>query len=199
MRGYRYASAGTTVLTLALALYGCGKDATAPPEHRVAAPVDMASLTGGADLPGLAAAAGPRSSDPCTYSEATGRFTCPPVTRNGLTITRSFAYLDAGGQPQARYDAETTASVNMQTAVQGSTTRGAASVTVERSADVTVSGLAGSETTRTVNGTESGTVVTSGTGERGAFRSTTASADTTSNVVLPVRGSASRWPLSGSV
>src|SRR5690348_10117314 len=36
----------------------------------------------------------------CTFSSATGRDTCQPVTRGGLTIKRSFSFEDASGTAQ---------------------------------------------------------------------------------------------------
>ena len=36
----------------------------------------------------------------CVYSASSGRISCDPVTRNGLTITRSVAYSDASGVAQ---------------------------------------------------------------------------------------------------
>lgn len=58
----------------------------------------------------------------CTYSASSGRVTCAPVSRNGLTYTRSVAYQDASGTAQSAFDSLATNTVNVQTAVSGTTT-----------------------------------------------------------------------------
>jgi hypothetical protein len=54
-----------------------------------------------------------------TFDAATGRVACAPVTRNGLTITRSAAYEDAAGAVQQAFDSATTNEVNLRSAVSG--------------------------------------------------------------------------------
>jgi len=73
---------------------------------------------------------------PCagTFDAATGRVSCSPETRNGLTVTRSAAYTDAQGQVQEAFDSLTTNTVNLQTAVSGT-------VTYTRGADGTTDGV----------------------------------------------------------
>lgn len=57
-----------------------------------------------------------------TFNAATGRVTCDPVTRNGLTIARSAQYKSAAGTVQEAFDTATTNSVNIQTSVTGTVT-----------------------------------------------------------------------------
>jgi len=57
-----------------------------------------------------------------TVDAATGRVTCAPMTRNGLTITRSAQYKNAAGAVQEAFDTATTNSVNVQTIVTGTVT-----------------------------------------------------------------------------
>ncbi len=57
-----------------------------------------------------------------TFNAATGRVECPVETHNGLTITRSAAYLTAAGAVQQAFDTITTNSVNMQSRVAGTVT-----------------------------------------------------------------------------
>jgi hypothetical protein len=57
-----------------------------------------------------------------TFSTATGRVTCAPETRNGLTIARSAQYKDATGAIQQAFDSATTNSVNVQSTVTGTVT-----------------------------------------------------------------------------
>lgn len=62
---------------------------------------------------------------PCagSFSSATGRVACDPVTlRNGLTVTRSASYADAAGQLQQAFDSTTTDVVNLRTSVTGTLT-----------------------------------------------------------------------------
>ena len=65
---------------------------------------------------------------------------------------------------------------------------------------MTVSGLAGAETTHILNGTESGTIVSTGTGPADEpITISSAVADTTNDLVVPAApGLANRWPLSGT-
>src|SRR5664279_4160330 len=53
----------------------------------------------------------------CSFAD--GHFTCPPTTRNGLTITRTVTYLDAGGVVQTSYDPLLTASIHIVASVSG--------------------------------------------------------------------------------
>src|SRR5687768_11335040 len=55
----------------------------------------------------------------CVYSASSGRISCDPITRNGLTITRSVAYTDANGAAQSAYDESTTNTINTQLEVSG--------------------------------------------------------------------------------
>lgn len=58
----------------------------------------------------------------CVFSASGGRLTCAPVTRHGLTFSRSVAYATAAGAAQSAYDSLTTNTVNVQTSVSGTTT-----------------------------------------------------------------------------
>lgn len=134
-----------------------------------------------------------------------GTVTCTR-TMNGLTSTTVYTIKDAAGAAQTRIDSITTNSVRTQTTVSGTTTRGrdGANVraTVSVSSDRTVTGLAAASTQRTVNGTSRGTENTSGTNRDGqAFTSVRLSADTTSNLVVPVSATANTptYPKSGKV
>jgi hypothetical protein len=57
-----------------------------------------------------------------TFNASTGRVTCAPETRNGLTIARSAQYKNAGGAIQQAFDSATTNSVNTQSTVTGTVT-----------------------------------------------------------------------------
>ena len=139
----------------------------------------------------------------CTV--ANGDVTCTR-TFNGLTAVTIYSIKDAAGAAQSKVDSLTTNSVRTRTTVSGTTTRGRdgsnVSATVSVNSDRTVSGLAPSSTQRTVNGTSRGTENSSGTNRDGqAFTSVRLSADTTTNLVVPVStsGSAPAFPKSGKV
>ncbi len=145
-------------------------------------------------------AEGARAGEGCPFNAQTGRFVCPTVTRDGLTINRSFALFDAQNQPMQGYDNQLTASANFQWSVQGTVTRDNWTGTVQRARNMTVSGLAGLESQRTWNGTGSNHVEAEFTGQ-GGTRSYTHDVQTTaSNVVVAVpRALNNPWPLSGTL
>lgn len=130
-----------------------------------------------------------------------GRFNCPPGSRDGLEVERTVTFRDAGGAAQTAYDALTTASIDVVASIDGDVTRGPWSAEIHRTRTFTVTGLAGTETTRTVNGTGTDDVSRS----RHAGNSPTRSYDLVGtsaavNVVIPVRGEGvPPWPLSGTV
>lgn len=136
----------------------------------------------------------------CAYSASAGRVLCAPVTRNGLTITRSMAFYDAAGLPQSHRDS-LTRSTNTQVTVKGTTTTDRGSLSVDRGSSLTVSGLGKGATTHTLNGTENGT--TSGTlkTDKGQVTTSEKFASATKDVVVPAEPKAGtpRWPLSGTI
>lgn len=135
----------------------------------------------------------------CTYSSSNSRFTCAAATNNGLTLTRDFAFYDANGTAQAAYDSITTASANFHVTVTGVHTGLAGQDTVNRDRSLTVSGLAGKETSRTWNGT--------GTRTDGGYRSGTDGTRTyhvtdnvtIASVVVNLPRSSNPWPVSGTI
>jgi hypothetical protein len=135
----------------------------------------------------------------CTFSQSTGRFTCPPITNAGLTLTRDYAFFDANQTAQSAYDPVTTASANFHVSVTGVHTALTGKDTVNRDRNLTVSGLAGAETSRTWNGT--------GTRSDGGYR---VGSDATrtyhtndnvtiSNIVVNLPRSSNPWPVSGTI
>ncbi len=141
------------------------------------------------------------SSSNCAFSASDGRVTCPAQTIGGLTINRSFAYLDVNNKPQASLDT-TTNTVNSRVSVSGTiVSRSKQDTTVvSHSSDQTVTGLAKGSTKRTVNGTSSGTESTKGTDNKGnAFTSARAMGDTTTGLTIPVQSGHSTYPTAGTV
>jgi hypothetical protein len=137
--------------------------------------------------------------DGCTYSQANSRFTCPPITNGGLTLNRDYAFYAADQSSQTAYDASTTASANFHVSVAGVHVVDTGADTVSRDRSLTVSGLAGAETSRTWNGT--------GTRNDGGYRTDatvkrnyhTTDAVTISNVVVNLPRSSNPWPISGTI
>ena len=104
-----------------------------------------------------------RDDSNCAFSASDNRVTCAAVERRGLTVNRSFSYLDAGGAVQQAFDTATTNTVNVRTTVTGTRVHHDDDTsTVNSKSDITVTGLASGSTQRTVNGTTSGTESTVG-------------------------------------
>jgi hypothetical protein len=137
--------------------------------------------------------------DGCTYSAGSGRFSCPPISGDGLTLNRDYAFFDASDAAQSAYSASLTASANFHVSVAGVHVADAGADTVNRDRNLTVSGLAGTETSRTWNGV--------GTRDDGGYRTIndvkrtyhTNDNVTISNVVVNLPRSSNPWPISGTI
>lgn len=193
---------GAAVLLL-LGAVACSTETVAPPVQEVdIAGFDpsLGAVAGQAGFPGLTmnlAHDVVSATDGCQWDAAVARVVCAPVTRNGLTVRRSFVFLDGDATPQPRRD-ESTVAMNTRIAVAGSIATDRGTVTVDRGSTLTVSGLARGSSGRTLNGEESGTT----TGTRRTDRGTVTTVETfqarTDDVVIPVPRPATAWPLSGS-
>jgi hypothetical protein len=136
----------------------------------------------------------------CPFDAASGRLVCPTLTHNDITITRSYAFWDAANAVQQAYDALTTAKANIQSSVEGSRTQPNWEATIEHDRDMTATGLAGTETQRTWNGTGSSHVTHSKHTAEGPARSYDLECSATVvNVVVPVPNGTAAWPLSGTI
>ncbi len=114
--------------------------------------------------------------------------------------TRTVTFYDASGAEQDGYDRLTTAEIHVLLDLAGDMTRGPWSAGIQRTRDMTVSGLVGEETTRTFNGGGSETVSRSRVLDDGTEATHDMSGTFTyQDVVVPVPGSESRWPLSGTI
>jgi hypothetical protein len=201
-------------LALLAAFAACADGPTVPESpdaEQVDATADALAFAEGLALPGTntdqetgSAPAG-LTRLPCRYSEASGRWECAPVTRGGLTFVRSFGYVDENGDPMRRFDPLLTAATNTRNAVHGTIERDNASIRVRSAGELTVSGLLGQETTRTLDGREVGAREIELVTDQGIARSRVEFANHTSAVVIPVLSSTDRaaavrrWPLSGQV
>jgi len=166
----------------------------------------IADVFRGRILFGLGFGRGPfgdlRAGSNCTFSSTDNRVDCPAVTHRGLTITRSFSYLDASGAVQQAFDTAKTNTVNAQTTVTGTRVHhdGADTSTVNSKSDITVAGLASGSTQRTVNGTASGSENTVGTNEDGVhFTATRVAGDTVSGVIIPLQNGRPTFPTAGTI
>lgn len=137
----------------------------------------------------------------CTYSSSTGTFTCPAMTRNGVTVTRTVKLLDAAGHPQSAFDTATTNTITQQVTVTGTfTRRDSATTTVQHASTRTVSGRASGSTQRTVNGASAGSESTAGKDSAGSYTVSRLAGDTTKNVVIPVpTGLTPTYPTAGTI
>lgn len=141
---------------------------------------------------------GPGNMNGCGFGGE--RFTCPPNRANGLEVTRSVAFFDAGGTAQPAYNAETTARIEIEASVSGDVTRGPWSATTLRERSLVITGLEGTETQRTVNGTGEEDINRSRFAETGSVREYDLEGTVTwANIVIPVRAEGvTPWPLSGT-
>ena len=139
-------------------------------------------------------------SDNCVFSTTTNRVECPTMTHDGLTITRSFSFLDAKGAVQQAFVWGTTNTVNVKKSVSGTVTHHETVTSkVNGSSDLTVAGLASGSTQRTVNGTSAGTDETSGTRDTVSFTASGAAGDTITGLVIPIQDDHPTFPTAGTI
>jgi hypothetical protein len=157
-----------------------------------------------ADNSGVAYFSGPGGFRPgltgCTF--AGGVFTCPAALKNGLSVSRTVSFLDASGATESGYDSLLTASIHITADISGDRTHGAWTATVSRHRDFTISGLAGTETSRTIDGTGNENVSNSRVAKNDSVRTyTVVGSSVVASVVLPVRSSdgGNGWPASGTI
>lgn len=202
--------AATSLLVLAVA---CGDDADpAGPSTADAATMnaDVAAAAGAGIASDLAvwagseAAVSPAFGPPgapaggtCTRSGNTT--TCTGGRESTLEVTRTVRFFDAAGAGQPQYDAAATARIEIGVQVTGSASGPDFTGSVQRTRALTVSGLAGSETQRTWNGTGTATVQNTVTSDRGTREHRMVEADTTTDVVWVVAPTRAAYPASGTV
>jgi len=139
-------------------------------------------------------------SNACAFSTTTNRNDCATVTRGGLTINRSFSFLDASNAVEQLFDPLKTNTVNVKSTVTGTVTHhSTATSTVNSSSDFTVGGLASGSTQRTVDGTASGSETTTGTRDGVAFTVARTADDKTTGLVIPIQNGRPTYPTAGTV
>ena len=118
----------------------------------------------------------------------------------GGDATRTATFFDAAGNEQEAHDPLTTASIHLMIESTREFSRDSWTGTGTRSRDLWITGLEGEETTRTVNGTGSGTVTRSQhTDADGTRTYDMSSTSVIENVVHPVPRTDDAWPLSGTI
>lgn len=138
----------------------------------------------------------------CVFSTTTGRVTCPDVTtRKGLTVSRSFKFMDATGAVQ-QVPGTTTNTINEQVTVTGTVTRDEGEITsqVQENSDRTVGGLAAGSTQRTVDGKSMASEQSSGKTDDGtAFTASRVVGDTVTGLVIPLQDGHPTFPTAGTI
>lgn len=208
---------------LALATAACGSDTTGPSDAggdpalslSVAAVAadgtaeDVDIMAGMSGIPGriaLGAALldppdGPGNTNGCGFGG--GRWNCPTNTANGLTITRSLAFFSGedGLTPEESYDPVTTTRIELEATLEADVTRGPWSASTFRHRELEFTGLGGTETERTVNGTAEADIERFRDAGNSPARSYDMEADVTiEDVVIPVRAEGvDPWPTAGTM
>jgi len=139
----------------------------------------------------------------CSFSASTGRFDCPPVTRNNHIFTVSYALFDANGVVQSQFNKVTTASINFIVqdtgAVSFSSNGNTFADTSSRIKNATVTGLAGDpDTLHTWNGYGSGSIRSVRSGQISKVYEL-ASTDTLSGVAFRQPRDINPYPLGGTI
>lgn len=186
-------------LTLPALVLLAACDSTGPGGDELALNLAVASVSGEAAAQHVETMRGPGGPLGFGFEARPGRFECDGREREGITVTRTCTYRDAQGNVQAAYDSLTTASVRMQLEISVTMDRGHMSATMSRSSDLTVTGLAGQETSMTWNGTSSGNTTRVRTSDTGALEMAMREEEAITNVVVPVPRTPASWPISGTI
>ncbi len=141
----------------------------------------------------------PGNLEGCTFGGES--WTCPRTRINGLDVVRTITFRNADGAGQEQYDAENTASIDVSVTVDGELAMEHWTATIDRDRALTWTGLAGTETTRTVNGSGTEAVTRARFNDSGTSRSYDIDGTfTIADVIMPVRGEGiDPWPISGTV
>lgn len=180
---------GGLALLTAIALAACN-DANAPDSLDAELNEEAAMLAADAALEDLGQMVISLGGAPAPAFAAAG----PPTTRS-----RTVTFFDAAGNQQDAYNAETTASMNIVVEMSGAVERDTWTATVERSRDMTVSGLEGQETSRIWNGTGTGDVLRAQTLDDVDRSYAISSSSVIAAVVRGLPRDENPWPLSGTI
>jgi hypothetical protein len=189
------------MLGIALFAVGCSSNATAPTNGPATLNQDVATISADAAGQDIEFMRGPGGRFGLGLRADPGSFDCTSVQRDGLTITRTCTFYDQDGNVQDAYDTLTTDSAQVHVEVSGSIDRGDwGSSSVSRVRDITVTGLLGTETSLTWNGTGSGTMSKVHQAADGStVQMDVTSSQTAKDVVIPVPRTSTSWPLGGTI
>lgn len=160
---------------------------------------DVAMVSAETAAQNVEAMRGPGGMHGFGFSALRGKFECNGGERHGLTVTRTCSYKDAAGNAQAAFDELTTASVAVHVEVKGTLGREGMTGTIDRKSDLLVTGLAGTETQMTWNGSGSGTSSRVKTRGGATVQYDITETEATKDVVIPVPRTEKSWPLSGTI
>lgn len=128
-----------------------------------------------------------------------GVLPAPPQDGTGSS-TRTVTFYDADNTVQLSHDPVTTAKIHMVMDGIREFSRDSWSASGTRARDLWITGLEGEETTRTVNGTGSGTLIRSSHADTDGARTYDMFTNSViENVVHPVPRTDESWPLSGTI
>ena len=116
-----------------------------------------------------------------------------------LNVTRSRTCYDQAGAVQAQCDPATTASMRIAFTMSGAHSGDRFTAAVNRTRTDSISGLLGTETSRTHNGTGTSADTLTWSGERGSRTSAETSLDSVINIVFNLPRATNPWPASGTV
>jgi hypothetical protein len=174
-------------------------DSTGPTSPDLAADLAVAAMSGEAAAQHVEMMRGPGGPLGFGFAAEAGKFECTNGGRDGVTVTRTCTFKDAQGNVQSAYDAATTASVALHAEISGSIDRGHMGGTMQRVSDLAVTGLAGTETSMTWNGTSSGTATRVHTRDGGTMQMQMSEEETITGVVVPVPRTPTSWPTAGTI
>lgn len=202
-------------LTCAILLGACSSDISSPDSATSLINADIALVAADATaedvdvmrepvfftaMPGFAPGQGDFRPANCPFNPNNGLLVCPPITHGDITINRSYMFWDAANVVQQAYDALTTAKATILSAIEGTRTLPNWEATIERVRNMTATGLAGTETQRTWNGTGSSHITRSKHTDNGPERSYDLECSlVVTDVVVPVPNGTDAWPLSGTI
>ena len=132
----------------------------------------------------------------CAYQAASQSFACAPLVVSGLTVTHSFALLDASGATQTAFDQGTTSGVRARTTVAGTLQQGQLQLAVDGQQDLTLTGLR--TATHTLDGT-SRVHVASISGAAPSFETTVNTTITGLKLQAPTADGTHPWPTAGTI
>jgi hypothetical protein len=134
----------------------------------------------------------------CSYTA--GRYSCSATTEQGLSVTRSFAFYDANGGTVQTFDPAVVESANFQAQIDGDFSKDLVwTLSIHRTANMTVSGLISHAPQRIWNGGGTGNDAVTHIGLDGVRSLSGTSSVTATNVVMPGKDATSQIPLSGVI